>query len=58
MVIGHAGQNLKQVGQAARLEIAELLGRKVHLELWVKVRENWIEDVGFLHALGLGMQEL
>ena len=56
MVIGHAGQNIKQVGQSARKEIAALLDRKVHLELWVKVKENWIEDAGFLHTLGLGAQ--
>ena len=54
MVIGHAGQNIKQAGTAARKEIAELLERKVHLELWVKVKENWIDDAAFLHALGLG----
>ncbi len=57
MVIGHAGKNIKIVGQTARKEIMELLERKVHLELWVKVRENWIEDAAFLHSLGLGMQE-
>ena len=56
MVIGHAGQNIKQVGQSARKEIAALLDRKVHLELWVKVKENWIDDAGFLHTLGLGAQ--
>ena len=57
MVIGHAGQNLKQVGQTARKDIMELLDRKVHLELWVKVRENWVDDVSFLHMLGLGLNE-
>lgn len=56
MVIGRAGQNIKQVGQAARKEIIELLDRKVHLELWVKVKENWVEDASFLHSLGLGAQ--
>ena len=56
MVIGHAGRNIKEVGQAARKEIMELLDRKVHLELWVKVKENWVEDISFLHALGLGAQ--
>lgn len=56
MVIGHAGRNIKQVGQAARQDIIELLDRKVHLELWVKVKENWVEDASFLHALGLGLQ--
>jgi GTP-binding protein Era len=56
IVIGHAGRNIKQVGQTARKEIAELLERNVHLQLWVKVKENWIEDAAFLHALGLGAQ--
>jgi GTP-binding protein Era len=54
MVIGKGGRNLKSVGQAARKEITELLGNRVHLELWVKTQENWPEDSGFLHALGLG----
>ena len=54
IVIGKGGQNLKKVGQTARLEIAEILGTKVHLELWVKVREDWPEDLGFLHSLALG----
>lgn len=54
IVIGKGGQNLKNVGQAARKEIAELLGTKVHLELWVKIREDWPEDLGFLHSLALG----
>ncbi|MDL2314447.1 GTPase Era [Desulfovibrio sp. OttesenSCG-928-C14] len=57
MVIGQGGKNLKQVGQNARKEIEELLGGKVHLELWVKVKENWPEDLNFLHTLGLGRQE-
>jgi GTP-binding protein Era len=57
MVIGRGGQHLKQVGQSARKDIMELLERKVHLEIWVKVRENWVEDVSFLHALGLGPRE-
>lgn len=57
MVIGRAGQNLKSVGQSARKEIMQLLDRKVHLQLWVKVRENWVDDVPFLHQLGFGLQE-
>lgn len=57
MVIGQGGKNLKEVGQAARKEIAELVGTKVHLELWVKVKENWPEDLNFLHQLGLGQQQ-
>jgi GTP-binding protein Era len=56
IVIGHAGKNIKQVGQAARKEIMELLSCKAHLELWVKVKENWVEDASFLHSLGFGLQ--
>ncbi len=54
IVIGKGGRNLKEVGQTARKEIAELTGGKVHLELWVKVREDWPEDLNFLHVLALG----
>lgn len=53
MVIGRGGQNLKRVGQSARKEINALLEGRTHLELWVKVRENWPEDQGFLSGLGL-----
>ncbi|QJB55955.1 GTPase Era [Pseudodesulfovibrio sp. zrk46] len=54
MIIGKQGSNLKKIGTDARKEIAELLGCKVHLELWVKVRSGWTEDPGFLRAMGLG----
>jgi GTP-binding protein Era len=54
MVIGKGGAHLKQIGQAARLEIEELIEKKVFLELWVKVKEGWTEDQGFLRGLGLG----
>ena len=54
MIVGRQGQNLKKVGQLARQEIQGLLGCKVHLELWVKVREGWTEDGQFMISLGLG----
>lgn len=54
MVIGKGGQMLKKVGTAARIELEVLLERPVHLELWVKVREDWTEDPGFLREMGLG----
>ena len=53
MVIGKAGSMIKKIGSEARKEIIELIGGKVHLELWVKVKEFWTEDVGFLNDLGL-----
>ncbi len=54
MVIGKGGQLLKKIGTAARIELEVLLERPVHLELWVKVREDWTEDPGFLREMGLG----
>ena len=53
MVIGRAGASIKQIGSEARKDIQELVGGKVHLELWVKVREHWTEDPAFLRDLGL-----
>ena len=58
MVIGRGGSVLKQVGMEARQDIRELIGGKVHLELWVKVRENWTEDTSFLRELGMGAESL
>lgn len=54
MVIGKGGQMLKKIGTAARLELEVLLERKVQLQLWVRVREDWTEDPGFLREMGLG----
>ncbi len=44
IVLGKGGQMIKAVGQAARLELAEILEQPVHLKLFVKVREKWGED--------------
>lgn len=54
MVIGKGGAVLKRVGSEARAEIMDMLERKVHLELWVKVRQGWTGDKGFARSLGLG----
>lgn len=37
-------------------EIRDLVDKKVHLELWVKVREDWVDDPQFLHSLGFGAE--
>jgi GTPase len=52
IVIGQGGEQLKEVGRSARLEMSELLGRPVHLELWVKVKENWSDNEAALRQLG------
>jgi GTP-binding protein Era len=52
IVIGHKGQMLKQVGTMARQELEVLLEGKVFLELFVKFRKNWRDDVSVLAELG------
>ena len=52
IVIGEGGQRLKDVGRVARLELNEMLGRRVHLEMWVKVRENWADSDAALRQFG------
>ncbi len=53
IVIGAGGQRLKRVGSAARRALNAQLGRRVHLNLWVKVRENWADNARALRDLGL-----
>ncbi len=52
IAVGKNGSVLKKVGRSARLEIAELLGQPVHLELWVKVKSNWADNATDLMNLG------
>lgn len=52
IVVGKGGQVLKTVGQSARLELCELLDARVHLELWVKVKDNWSDSEQDLLRLG------
>ncbi len=52
IIIGRKGQMLKKIGQQARQELEDLLGKKVHLNLWVKVRPRWKEDIRLLKMLG------
>ncbi len=53
IVLGKGGQTIKQLGQLARKELEDTLGRKVHLFLFVKVRENWAQDPERLRNMGL-----
>jgi GTP-binding protein Era len=52
IVIGRNGSKLKTIGTGARLEIQDLMDKKVHLKLWVKVRKNWRKDPAQLKGLG------
>jgi GTP-binding protein Era len=53
IVLGKGGQTIKLLGQMARKEMEAQFGRKVHLFLFVKVRENWAEDKERLRNMGL-----
>ncbi len=52
IVVGKGGAVLKRIGREARLELKEQLGRPVHLELWVKVKDNWADSEKDLLRLG------
>lgn len=53
IIIGKNGSMLKKIGAAARYELTQLLGQKVHLFLFVKVRENWVNDPARYQEWGL-----
>ncbi|WP_018625422.1 GTPase Era [Kangiella aquimarina] len=52
IIIGKQGQRLKQIGQDARIDMEELFGTKVFLQLWVKVKDGWADDERALRSLG------
>lgn len=53
IVLGKGGQTIKEIGKQAREELSGMLERKVHLFLFVKVRQNWASDPERLRAMGL-----
>ena len=53
IVLGRGGQQIKAVGEGARRELEAMLGRRVHLFLFVKVRRRWLEDPERYQELGL-----
>jgi GTP-binding protein Era len=53
IVLGKGGSKIKSIGEAARKELSEILGVKVHLFLHVKVSENWDEDKEIYEEMGL-----
>jgi GTP-binding protein Era len=57
IVLGRGGARIKEIGAAARAELAQMLGRKVHLFLHVKVNPNWEEDRGLYREIGLDWVE-
>ena len=57
IVLGNKGETIKAVGKAAREELVEFLGRKVHLFLQVKVRPGWLEDSERYSEMGLDFKD-
>ncbi|MCX7566773.1 GTPase Era [Sulfitobacter sp. F26169L] len=57
IVLGHKGETIKAVGKAAREEMEEFLGRKIHLFLQVKVRPNWLEESERYSEMGLEFKD-
>ncbi len=53
IVLGKNGDLIKKVGQKSRIELEKTLGKKVHLFLHVKVRQNWIDKPGYYNDMGL-----
>ena len=53
IVLGKGGSKIKAIGEAARAELSEILGQKVHLFLHVKVEENWAEAKDIYEEIGL-----
>jgi GTP-binding protein Era len=57
IVLGKKGETIKAVSQAARAELEEFLGRKIHLFLQVKVRPNWLEEAARYSEMGLDFKD-
>ncbi len=52
IIIGKSGRMLKKIGEQSRLELEDLLDKKVFLQLWVKVMENWTRNEVYLNRMG------
>jgi GTP-binding protein Era len=57
IIIGKSGALLRQIGQQARYDIENLLGTRVYLDLWVKIKKKWRENENFLRTIGYGPEK-
>lgn len=57
IVLGNRGETVKAVGKAARTELEEMLGRRVHLFLHVRVRPNWLDEAERYDQMGLDFRD-
>ena len=56
IIIGKGGEMLKRISSQARRDIEKFMGAKVYMETWVKVKENWRDNVNFIRARGYDEQ--
>ena len=56
IILGRNGEMIKKIGQSARLELEELLEERIHLFLYVKVRENWVDEASHYSDWGLNFK--
>jgi len=52
MIIGEGGERLKRIGTEARQELEKLMGAKVFVQIWVKVRAGWADDEARVRSFG------
>ena len=57
IILGHKGETIKSVSKAAREELEEFLGRRIHLFLKIKVRPNWLEEAERYSEMGLNFKD-
>ena len=58
IIIGAGGAMLKKIGTAARIDIENMIGCRVNLRLWVKVRKGWKDDQNALKTYGYNEKNL
>lgn len=57
IIVGSKGGKIKEIGQASRLALEKMIGKKVHLSLWVKVKPNWRSREGALGEIGYAIDD-
>jgi len=57
IVLGKGGSRIKKIGEQARLELEGILGTRVHLKLFIKVKENWSENAESYELMGLTLKQ-
>ena len=58
IIIGKQGAQLKKIGSYAREDMERFFDTKVYLNLWVKVKENWRDNLGALNQMGYNKNDL